>query len=38
VFAESPARFYFAFDGHLNPEGNRRLAGFLLARDGAAGE
>jgi len=38
VFAESPARFYFAFDGHLNPEGNRRLAEFLLARDGAAGE
>ncbi|HEU0225920.1 MAG TPA: SGNH/GDSL hydrolase family protein [Steroidobacteraceae bacterium] len=38
VFADAPARYYFAFDGHLNPEGNRRLAEFLSSRDGAAGQ
>ena len=38
LFAETPARFYFPFDGHLNPDGNRRLAEFLVSRDGAAGE
>lgn len=38
LFADSPAGYYFAFDGHLNPQGSRKLAGFLLARDGAAGE
>lgn len=36
LYADSPARFYFAFDGHLNPEGNRRLAEFLASRDAAA--
>lgn len=33
LYAESPAQFYYAFDGHLNPEGNRRLAEFLAAQD-----
>ncbi len=26
LYIESPARYYYAFDGHLNPEGNRLLA------------
>jgi len=38
VFADAPARYYFAFDGHLNPEGNRRLAEFLSSRDGAVSD
>ncbi len=38
LYSESPASFYFAFDGHLNPEGNRRLAEFLASRDRAAAE
>lgn len=38
LYAESPARFYYAFDGHLNPEGNRRMAEFLATRDRSAGE
>lgn len=35
LYRESPADFYFAFDGHLNPEANRRLAEFLVASDHA---
>lgn len=35
LFGASPARYYFAFDGHLNPEGNRLLADFLVSRDRA---
>lgn len=38
VFADAPERYYYAFDGHLNPEGNRKLAQFLLARDAGSGE
>lgn len=38
LYADSPAQYYFAFDGHLNPEGNRLLAGFLASRDGAVAE
>lgn len=38
LYADSPADFYFAFDGHLNPEGNRRMADFLASRDRAAAE
>lgn len=33
VFADAPADYYYAFDGHLNAAGNRRLAQFLLSRD-----
>lgn len=36
IFADAPSEYYFAFDGHLNPAGSRRLAEFLLARDGGA--
>lgn len=36
LYADAPASFYFAFDGHLNPEGSRRLAEFLASRDAAA--
>ena len=35
LYGDSPAQYYYAFDGHLNPEGNRLLADFLVARDGA---
>jgi hypothetical protein len=38
LFADSPADYYFAFDGHLNAAGSRKLAGFLVSRDAAAGE
>ncbi len=38
LYIESPARYYYAFDGHLNPEGNRLLADFLVARDGEEGD
>jgi hypothetical protein len=31
----SPKENYFAFDGHLNPTGSRRVAEFLEARDGS---
>ena len=27
---DDPAAYYFAYDGHLNPAGARRIAGFLL--------
>lgn len=33
--ADSPTQYYYAFDGHLNPAGNRRVAELLLAREGA---
>lgn len=33
LFVDSPARFYFAYDGHLNPLGSRALAEYLIARD-----
>ena len=33
IFADAPADYYFAFDGHLNPEGSRKLAEFMLSRD-----
>ena len=33
LYLLSPARYYFAFDGHLNPEGNRLMADFLVSRD-----
>jgi len=33
LFGDSPAKYYFAFDGHLNPEGNRVMAEFLSGRD-----
>lgn len=36
AFAQSPAQYYFAFDGHLNPAGNRRLAEFLQEQDAGA--
>lgn len=34
LFRDSPQDFYFAFDGHLNPQGSRRLAEFLVSLDG----
>lgn len=30
---ETPGAYYFAYDGHLNDEGSRRVAEFLIARD-----
>lgn len=30
---DAPSRYYYAFDGHLNPEGARRVADFLVAQD-----
>ncbi|MGR9074434.1 MAG: SGNH/GDSL hydrolase family protein [Gammaproteobacteria bacterium] len=31
LFYRSPERFYFPLDGHLNPEGSRKIAGYLIA-------
>ena len=28
LFGDSPAKYYYAFDGHLNPDGNRLDGGF----------
>jgi hypothetical protein len=33
LFVESPARFFFAYDGHLNPLGSRTLADYLVSLD-----
>lgn len=33
VLADAPARYYYAYDGHLNPEGSRRVAALLMDRD-----
>ena len=33
LFRDSPQDFYFAFDGHLNPQGSRRIAEFLVKLD-----
>jgi hypothetical protein len=35
LFVNSPARFYFAYDGHLNPLGSRTLAEHLVSLDRA---
>jgi hypothetical protein len=36
LFIESPEEFYFAFDGHINAKGSRRIAEFLVARESQA--
>ena len=33
LFRDAPQRFYFAYDGHLNASGARRVAEFLIERD-----
>lgn len=33
ALTEDPAQYYYAFDGHLNAAGSRRVAEFLLALD-----
>jgi hypothetical protein len=33
LFLDHPERFYYAYDGHLNAMGSRRVAEFLLAKD-----
>jgi hypothetical protein len=33
LFLESPKDFYYAFDGHLNAKGSRRIAEFLMSRE-----
>lgn len=33
LFEDSPARFYFAYDGHLNALGSRTLAEYLVSLD-----
>lgn len=38
LYAASPAKYYFAFDGHLNPEGNQLMADFLVSLDGRKSE
>jgi hypothetical protein len=33
LFAKSPQDYYFAYDGHLNPRGSRRVGEFLASLD-----
>lgn len=33
LFLDSPQEYYFAYDGHLNPKGSRRVAELLIAAD-----
>lgn len=33
LFVDDPAKFYYAYDGHLNPEGSRRVAEYLISLD-----
>jgi hypothetical protein len=35
LFLDSPQSYYFAYDGHINAKGNRRIGEFLVAQDGA---
>lgn len=34
VFLDSPEKYSYAFDGHLNPKGSRRIAELLISMDG----
>lgn len=36
LFRESPQSYFFAYDGHLNPKGSRRIAELLVSRDRSA--
>lgn len=33
VLADDPTKYYFAYDGHLNAEGSRRVADMLITQD-----
>jgi hypothetical protein len=33
LFVESPQNFYYAYDGHLNARGSRRVAEFLISQE-----
>lgn len=33
LFLDSPRDYYYAFDGHLNPQGARQIAEFLIAQE-----
>jgi hypothetical protein len=33
LFVNAPQTFYYAYDGHLNPAGSRRVAEFLVSLD-----
>lgn len=33
LFTDSPQSYYYAYDGHLNPSGSRRVAEFLISRE-----
>ena len=35
LFVDSPSRYYFAYDGHLNSLGSRKLAEYLVSLDHA---
>lgn len=34
LFLDTPQHYYYAFDGHFNAEGSRRIAEFLIEHDG----
>lgn len=34
LFLDSPTDYYYAFDGHINTEGSRRIGAFLVEQDG----
>ena len=33
LFLDAPANYYFAYDGHLNPVGSRRIAEYVITLD-----
>ena len=36
IFADAPQEYYYAFDGHFNPKGSRRLAEYLVSLENAS--
>lgn len=36
LFLDAPQQYYFAYDGHINPLGSRRIADFLVSKDQGA--
>ena len=36
LYRDAPQDFYYAFDGHLNPQGSKRIADFLVSLDEAS--
>jgi len=33
LFLDAPRKYYYAFDGHINPMGSKRIADFVISSD-----